>query len=288
MIELTSKTLHIREDDGIPVLTFPAFGALPFVRHGFSTRLGGVSTGIYTSMNLSFTRGDDPAAVRENFRRFCHALGVDEAAVVISAQTHTTNVRRVTVADCGRGIVREPGHSHRETERHLSAYTDVDGLMTNEPGVVLCTQYADCVPLFFADPVRRVVACSHAGWRGTAANMGRVTVERMAAEFGCQPADILVGIGPSIGRCCFEVDEPVYRIFAGIDYMDDTCMTVDGGGKYHVDLWECNRRGLIAAGVLPEHITVTDLCTRCHPDVFWSHRAVGKQRGSLAAFISLV
>lgn len=255
--------------------TFPALEQIPFIRHGFSTRLGGISEGIFTSMNLSFTRDDDVAAVQENFRRICEAIGVDPDRVVVSAQTHTNQVYCATEADCGRGITRP-----RE-------YTDVDGLITDRPGVVLCTQYADCVPLFFVDAVRRVVATSHAGWRGTASGIAAVTVERMVAEYGCRREDILAGIAPSIGRCCFEVDTPVYDAFTKVPVFDDACFTADGGDKYHIDLWEVNRRYLLDAGVRAEHITVTDLCTRCHPDVFWSHRATGGQRGSLAAFIAL-
>ena len=229
-------TLHPGE---VPYYSFPAFDALPFVRHGFSTRLGGVSRGDCESMNLSYSRGDDPAAVRENFERFCGAIG----------------------------------------------------LLTDEPDVVLCTQYADCVPLFFLDPVRRVAATSHAGWKGTAARIGAVTVERMAADYGCRREDILAAIGPSIGPCCFEVDAPVWEVFAAMaEFASDgapACGREDGGGKYHVDLWEMNRRILCAAGVRPEKIAVTDLCTRCHPDVFWSHRATGGRRGNLGAFLSL-
>ena len=152
-------------------------------------------------------------------------------------------------------------------------YTDIDGLLTDEPGVVLCTQYADCVPLFFVDPVRKVVATSHAGWKGTAARIGRITVDRMARDYGCRPEDILAGIGPSIGACCFEVDEPVASVFAAMGE-GAGCIRERGAGKYDVD-------------IEPEHISVAGLCTRCHPDIFWSHRAAGALRGSLAAFIAI-
>ena len=270
-----TETLCPHQEGELVYYSFPAFDRIEGLRHGFSTRLGGVSEGVFASMNLSFTRGDDEAAVRENFDRFCAAIDVNAEDVVISAQTHTANVKTVTAADRGRGITRE------------KEYTDVDGLITNDPGVVLCTQYADCVPLFFADPVKRVVATSHAGWRGTAAGIAAVTVERMAAEFGCDPADIIVAIGPSIGHCCFEVDSPVYDAFTQVAAFDDTCYTDNGGGKYHIDLWRVNRNWMLRAGILPEHITVTDLCTRCHPDLFWSHRKTGNDRGSLAAFIAL-
>ena len=271
-----TRTLTPHEQEGVVYYTFPAFDALPFVRHGFSTRLGGVSEGIFASMNLSFTRGDDPAAVRENFRRFCAAAGMDDRQVVISAQEHHVQIRNVTADDRGRGVDRERG------------YTDIDGLLTDEPGVVLCTQYADCVPLLFVDPVKRVVGTSHSGWKGTVARIGAVTVERMAADYGCRREDILAGVAPSIGPCCFEVDEPVYLAFQQAGLLDTGCFEAKAGGKYHLNLWEINRRILLEAGLSAEHVTVTDLCTRCRPDLFWSHRAAGAQRGSLAAFIALV
>lgn len=270
-----TETLKENRKGDLLYYTFPAFDALAFVRHGFSTRLGGVSEGIFTSMNLGFSRGDDPAAVSENFRRMGEALGVAPADMVVSAQTHTTNIYNVTDTDRGRGVTRE-----RE-------YTDIDGLITDRSGILLCTQYADCVPLFFADPVKRVVATSHGGWRGTVAGIAKITVERMVSDYGCQPENILAAIGPSIGRCCFEVDTPVYEAFSQIEVFDGDCFVAKPSNKYHIDLWEVNRRFMLMAGVKPENITVTDLCTRCHPDVFWSHRATGGQRGSLAAFIGI-
>lgn len=269
-----SQTLTAHETNGVGYYTFPAFEAIPFVRHGFSTRLGGVSEGIYTSMNLSFTRGDEDDRVRENFARFCAAIGVNHEKVVVSAQEHHTTIYNATAADCGRGVLRERG------------YTDVDGLLTDEPDVILCTQYADCVPLFFVDPVRRVVGTSHAGWKGTVARIGDVTVQRMCDDYGCRREDIRAAIGPSIGPCCFEVDEPVYEAFSALDVFDDGCYR-RRGEKFDIHLWEVNRRILRQAGLREEHITVTDLCTKCHADVFWSHRVCGSQRGSLAAFIGM-
>ncbi len=271
---LTTNTLVEHERDGVVYYAFESFERYGFVRHGFSTRLGGVSEPPFDSMNLSFTRGDDPARVHENFQRFCRAIGVDAADVVISQQEHHTHIRNVTAADRGSGITRD------------RLYADVDGLLTDEPNVVLCTQYADCVPLFFLDPVKHVVGASHAGWRGTVAGIGAITVDRMVQDYGCRREDILAGIGPSIGRCCFEVDDPVHEAFSTLDVFDDGCVTCRGD-KFDLDLWEVNRRILRQAGVLDEHLTVTDLCTRCHPDVFWSHRVTGAVRGSLAGMISL-
>lgn len=271
-----TKVLTLHQVGGVAYYSFPSFDQIAFVRHGFSTRLGGVSEGTFSSMNLSFTRGDDPAAVRENFDRFCVAIRVNSEDVVISAQTHTANVKIVTAEDRGRGITRD------------KEYTDVDGLITNDPNVVLCTQYADCVPLFFVDPVKKVVATSHAGWRGTAAGIADATVKKMVESFGCCPEDILAGIGPSIGYCCFEVDAPVYDAFCQVPVFDEGCYTANPNDKFHINLQEVNRRWMLKSGVLAEHITVTDLCTKCHPDVFWSHRITGDARGSLAAFIAIV
>ena len=271
---LNSKTMHEHLTDGVLYYTFPSFDRFSFVRHGFSTRLGGVSAPPCDTMNLSFTRGDDPAHVMENFERFCRAIGTDAANVVISKQEHHTHIRNITAADRGRGVTRERD------------YDDVDGMLTDEPGVVLCTQYADCVPLFFLDPVKRVVGVSHSGWKGTVARIGAITVERMCRDYGCRKEDILAGVGPSIGPCCFEVDAPVYEAFSAMDLFDDGCFTAHGD-KFDLNLWEINRRILRAAGLQEEHITVTDLCTRCYPDVFWSHRATGGVRGSLAGMIAL-
>lgn len=269
-----TKNLCAHQKNGVVYYSFPQMDAYPFLKAGLSTRLGGVSEGIYASMNLSYTRGDEKARVDENFRRICDAMGLPVAGVVVSAQEHHTTLQNVTAADCGKGIT-------------FTGFKDVDGLLTDEPNVVLCTQYADCVPLLFADPKKRVVAASHAGWRGTVGEIGRLTVERMCKDYGCDPADILAGIAPSIGRCCFEVDTPVYDAFKEMTVFDDGCFTADGNDKFHIDLWEVNRRVLLSAGVKADNITVTDLCTRCYPDVFWSHRKTGPDRGSLAAFIGM-
>lgn len=267
-------TFH--EEAGPCYFTFPALEETGLCRHAFSTRLGGVSRGQYASLSLSFFMGDEREAVYENFRRICGAIGVDEEKLVFGCQTHSANVRVVTAADAGKGILRQRD------------YTDVDGLVTNVPGLPLCTLYADCVPLLFLDPVKGVVGCSHAGWRGTAAAIGRRTVEVMQETYGSRPADILACIAPSIGPCCYEVDEPLRAAFSSIpDVSPEGLLQPKGEGKYMLNLWETNRRVLLAAGLLPEHITVAGICTCCHADIFHSHRATGGHRGSLAAIIAL-
>ena len=186
---------------GVPFLKYPILEKEGLVEHGISTRLGGVSEGFLGSMNLSYTRGDDPAHVDENYRRMAAAIGVKPEHMVCTHQTHTTNVRIVTREDAGKGVTREKD------------YTDVDGLITNVPGICLVTFYADCVPLLFLDPVKKVVASSHSGWRGTVNRMGQVTVEKMQKEFNCDPKNILACVGPSICQECYEVSEDVIDQF---------------------------------------------------------------------------
>ena len=180
------KVFEEKEIEQVPFLQYPLFENTNIVNHGISTRLGGVSKGIYATMNLSYTRGDAEENVRENYRRIGKAIGVDPARMVCSRQTHTTNVRIVTEEHAGKGVTRERD------------YDNVDGLVTNIPGICLVTFYADCVPLLFVDPVKRVIASSHSGWRGTAARMGQVTVDIMRSKFGCRPEYILASVGPSI------------------------------------------------------------------------------------------
>ena len=266
----------INRKDGVEYLTFPFLERFPFAAHAFSTRIGGVSRDEFSSMNLSFGRGDPDENVRENYRRFCAAAGFDASSLVLSAQDHHTFVRRVGKRDRGLGIWRP-----RDRD-------SVDGLVTDEPGVTLVTGYADCVPLYFLDAKKRACGLSHAGWRGTAAGMGAATLGAMEREFGSRPEDVAVLIGPSIGPCCFEVDAPVRDAFATLKVPDPSSLfTDDGNGKYHVDLWEANRRILTAAGVPEENIRVSGLCTKCNADLLFSHRATGGRRGGLAAFLAL-
>jgi YfiH family protein len=228
-------------------------------------------------MNFGFSLDDNPQAVAENFRRFCSVFGTDCKNVVLSKQTHTANIRVVTKEDAGKGLFRPLD------------YTDIDGLVTDCPRLVLVTQYADCTPLAFYDPVKKVVATSHAGWRGTAQEIAARTIQVMINRFGCNAANILCGIGPNIGKCCYEVDDPVINEINKLEYLDtQMCYEVKGGGKYMLDLREVNRQIMVHSGIKPENIDVADLCTCCNSRFFHSHRATGGKRGTLALMISLI
>lgn len=266
------------EADGeVPYLEYPMLRDTGIVKHGFSTRLGGVSGGYYESLNLSFDRGDDPEAVRENFRRIGEAIGVQVEDMVMSKQTHTTNVRVVTEEDRGKGIVRDRD------------YTDIDGLITNVRGICLVTSYADCVPLYFVDPVRKAIGLSHSGWRGTVGKIGKKTVELMTESFGSDPADILACVGPSICSDCYEVSQDVIDKVKEVfdEALWESLFYEKGNGKYQLDLWKTNEEVFQEAGILPEHIAVTNVCTRCNSRILYSHRVRGDKRGNLCAFLAL-
>lgn len=269
--------LESHKKDSVVWLTYPALSELSGIVHGFSTRLGGVSEEHLYSMNLSFSRGDKEENVRENYRRIGAAIGFLPENLVFSDQTHTANVRVVTEADRGKGytIPRD--------------YADVDGMVTNIPGLVLATFYADCVPLYFVDPVHRAVGLSHSGWRGTVGKIGKETVKRMQKEYGSRPEDIIAAIGPSICQDCYEVSEDVIDMFreAFPKECHEKLFYKKENGKYQLNLWKANEQVFLEAGIRPEHISVTDLCTCCNPELLYSHRASQGRRGNLAAFLGI-
>ena len=269
--------MHKLENGGeLPLFQYPLLNQTGIVRHCFTTRYGGVSKGMFSSLNLSFTRGDVKESVEENYRRIAEAMGVSYEQIVCSDQTHTTNVRVVTQADAGTGIIRPKD------------YTDVDGLITNVPGITLATFYADCVPLYFVDPVHHAIGLSHSGWRGTVARMGKCTLEAMHREYGTEAADIYCAIGPSICQDCYEVSEDVAIPFEKEFPRHESDILINkGNGKYQLDLWKANEIILLEAGVKPEHLAVTDVCTCCNPELLFSHRASHGKRGNLGAFLCL-
>lgn len=258
------------------LLKYPLLEQTGMVEHCFTTRLGGVSEGMFSSMNLSFSRGDKKEAVEENFRRLAAVLGKETGKFVFTDQTHTVNVRKVTAADAGKGLTRERD------------YRDVDGLITDEPGLVLSAFFADCVPLYFVDTVHHAIGLSHSGWRGTVRRMGAVTLEAMEKAYGTQPKDVICAIGPSICQDCYEVSEDVAEEFAKeFPGREREILADKGEGKYRLDLWRANALVLKSAGVLPEHIAMTDICTCCNEKLLFSHRASHGKRGNLGAFLTI-
>ena len=239
--------------------------------HCFTTRFGGVSSGYLASMNIGTHRGDDPANVTRNFEILGQALGFDPQKLVLTTQTHTDRVFRVGKAQAGAGLF-------------APALPECDGLITNEPGVTLVVFTADCTPILLHDPVTGAVGAVHAGWRGTAAAIGAVAVEAMVREFGSRPEDIRAAIGPNIAQCCFETDLDVPQ--AMLDRYGEAARVFirQQKDKYYVNLKEINALSLGRVGV--KNIEICPLCTACDTDRFWSHRRVGKERGSQGALIT--
>ena len=203
-------------------------------------------------------------------------MGVSPQDFVCTDQTHTTNVLRVGKKDCGNGVTKP------------RPYTDVDGLVTNEPGVVLSTFFADCVPLYFVDPVHRAIGMSHSGWRGTVGRMGARTLEKMQEEFGTQAKDVFAAVGPSICQECYEVSRDVAEEFQKEFKGHESEILIDKGkDKFLLDLWKWNEIVMLEAGILKGHLAVTNICTCCNPTLLFSHRASKGRRGNLGAFIFL-
>ena len=293
----------------LPHLAFPSLDETGFIRHAFTTRAGGVSEGVCATLNLSFSRGDKEEAVRENFRRVAEELGAAADQFVFTDQTHTTSIRVVTKDDAGKGLTRPKD------------YSDIDGLVTNVPGIVLSVFTADCVPVFLADPVHKAIGLVHSGWRGTAGRIAEKALRIMADQYGTDPADVICAVAPSICQDCYEISRDVAEIFGeafagreeeiltsplqGIQrsLFQNTALQTSGAAavsirqilrsghpedKFHLDLWQANRIVLEEAGALPAHIAVTDICTCCNPDLLFSHRASHGKRGNLGAFLMIV
>ena len=260
--------------DGLVYHTASNLDAIQGVAHGFSTRLGGVSTGALASLNLrgADASGDAPEHVLENYRRFCAAIGAADSRVVLSHQVHGDTVRVVTEQDAGKGLYRQRDYA-------------ADALITDRPDLPLFVFSADCIVILLCDPVAGCVGAVHAGWRGTALRIVQKTVEQMAAEFGAQPERIQAAIGAGIAVCCFETDADVPQAMADAMGQEAQPFLQRRGEKWMVDLKGLNRRQLELAGVPGKQVEVSDLCTACHPELYWSHRKMGNARGVQAAAI---
>lgn len=292
----TCKLSYDQNNKDMAYFTFEGLKETGIVDHFFSTRKGGVSKDHLTSLNFSYSQGDIKENVDENYKRAAAHFGMISSDIVCSQQTHTTNVRKATAADKGKGVVCERD------------YTDIDGLITNERGIILATFYADCVPLFIVDPINKAIGLSHSGWRGTVGKMGKVTLEKMASEYGTKPKDVKIAIAPSICQNCYEVSEDVALAFEEVFVKDDEkaaqylrryqsdfsqreidhCLLYKKENeKYQLNLWYANFRVFRDAGVPDENIEITDVCTCCNPNLLFSHRASKGKRGNLGAFLML-
>lgn len=289
MTFVDSDMARINKSAKVPYLEFPPLSDIPFIIHGFSTRLGGVSRGMFSSMNLgseSSPYEDEPEHIKENFIRIADSIGVAPNSLVISDQVHKTRIKVVDENDRGKGFI------------FPKDYKEIDGLITNKANVTLVTKYADCVPLFFVDPINKAIGLSHSGWKGTVSRIGQITLEEMEKAFGSKPEDVIVIIGPSICMDCYEVGKDVASEFKNafpskgqnINKLRDSTSEIlknNNRGRYQLNLWEANKRVLIEAGLSDEHIHISGVCTSCNSELLFSHRKSNGKRGSLAAFLAI-
>ena len=266
-------------EQSLPLIESPLLQGFSGLRHGFSTRKGGVSKEHLSSLNFGFSLGDDRENVIENFRIMGTALGGQAEDFVLTKQTHSVNVRRVGRDDRGKGIFRERD------------YTDVDALMTNEEGVILTAFSADCVPILFYDKGHRAIASCHSGWRGTHGRILAEVIKAMEEEFSSKPEEIYIAIGPSICKNCYEVSSDVgeafleaFPISTKIKYCPVERVSEE---KFHIDLWELNRLIALECFIPPDNISISGYCTMENPELFFSHRYSQGKRGVQGAFICL-
>ncbi|MDD3838962.1 MAG: peptidoglycan editing factor PgeF [Clostridia bacterium] len=260
---------------GLVYYTIPLFEETGLVKHCFTSRLGGISDGECSSLNLGFNKKDTRQNVLENFERICEAMDICTQDLVLSDQIHDDHIKYVTEKDRGKGIFNPKD------------YSGVDALITDKKGIALVTFYADCVPLFILDQKQKAIGLAHAGWKGTLKRIGQKTLGKMMELFQTRPKDCLVGIGPSIGKCCFEVDNHIASLFKG-EFGDLDVIDRKSSQKCNIDLWTINANQFVEKGVLPSNIIGAKICTKCNKDIFFSHRGDKGKTGSLAAFMQLI
>lgn len=242
----------------------------------FSTRIGGISKGVYESMNLSFTTGDSRENVLQNFALFSDAINTNYDELVLSSQYHNNNIRVVTKDDMGKGMTKEQD------------YKDIDGLVTNVIGIPLVTFHADCSPIYIYDPLKNAIGLAHAGWKGTSLEICGEMIEKMIKEFSTDPKNLKVVIGPSICGECYEIGDDVKSVFDRMSLDVSDCVKYNESvSKYYLNIPLINRKIALDKGVLSENIQISNICTKTNLDTFFSHRGHGSKRGGQAAVMQL-
>ena len=272
----TKKGFAFRQDGRSGLFFIPDFEATGLVTHAFTSRLGGVSTGSYRELNMSWSRYDDLDGIYENYRIVCRDLGISEENLVCVHGNHGVVVKRVGEQNRGDGFLK-PYSAEAEY---------FDGMWTDTPNVCMSTVHADCTPVYFLDPVQKIVCLCHSGWRGTVDGIIK-NATGILMEQGCDPANILAAIGPCIKHCCFEVHadvkERVEAAYPGLPCIQPA----EQKGKFHVDILMCAAYDLYLAGIRADHVTIADLCTCCSEDIRHSFRRDNRLGGAMSAFLQL-
>jgi YfiH family protein len=256
---------------GLTYYQSPQLRSLPFLIHAFTTRIGGVSVGYYSSLNFSVREGDPEEHVKKNFQIIADAFDVSPEQFLTVRQVH------------GDGILVMKGPDFRIPEGKPLEY---DGIITDQTGIAVGVKTADCVPILIVDKIKRIIGVVHAGWRGTALKIAAKAVMRFREDFSSETGDMVAAIGPSIGPCCYQVDEQVYRAMehGGAEPYFGPC---EENGRWMLDLPSLNRQHLVEAGLSAESVGMSGLCTACLPDLFYSHRGESGRTGRQLNFLML-
>lgn len=261
----TTDALHLREwEERYPDLVV-----------GFTLRTSGFGSSPFSSNNMGLHVGDDPDVVVKNRRQLSNRLGFEFDVWTSADQVHGKQVYQITRENCGAG-----------REKQEDSIPCTDGIFTNQSDILLTSFYADCVPLFFIDPIHRVIGLAHAGWKGTVGNIAKEMIHTFESKFGSKAEDILTAIGPSIQGCCYEVDEHVMKqVRENVPSWEECVVPSKNSDRYMLDLPASNQRIMENAGILPQHIVRTSWCTNCRTDLFFSHRKEAGNTGRMASFI---
>ena len=266
-----SETMNINFKDSVAFLTFKELEKYSFIKHGYSTRIGGVSRNEFKSLNLSFSVGDTSENVSENYDIFCTCLGIQKNKLALTSQVHKDTIMKVSKKDLNRN--------------DFTQFEETDGLVTDETGIVLTTFHADCIAIYMIDVSKKVVGLAHAGWRGTVQNIAGKLARKFVSEYNSSLSDIVCAIGPGIGSCCFEVSESLLEHFSDLNIQNTFIRSSKNDNKVYIDLLEVNRCLLLKEGLKNENIFKSDVCTMCNHDLLFSHRFTEGKRGTNCAFI---
>ena len=261
-----SEMMNLNIKNAVAFLTFKRLEEFKFIKHAFSTRLGGISTGNFATLNVVEKSGESDKNVEENLQRICEATEISKESIFSLHQNHSTKIKIINT---------------KESKRTDEIY---DGSITNVPGITLSTYHADCAPLFLIDPKTKCIGLAHAGWKGTVNNIAAEIVSKMSMNYGASPKDIICCIGPSIRNCCFEIKNDVSPYFEKIDKK----LITNKNGKMYADIAQCNKINLLNLGISNENIIISDICTKCNCDLLYSYRDQGKKHGNMIAMMQII
>lgn len=270
-----SKTMNINFKNALCYLTFKELDKYDFIKHAYTTRLGGISENEFKSLNFSFASNDNKKCVNENYNIFCDSIGMDRHNLAVVGPVHEDKICIVTKTNMKSG------------DEIFTRFQETDGLITSEYGIGLVTSHADCCAIYMIDVNKKIIGLAHAGWRGTVKNIAGKLAEKFLNYYHSSSDDIISALGPSIGGCCFEVEKSLLDNFYSLDIPRTYKQSCENSERIRIDLLEVNRQLLLKAGIKDKNIFKSDICTMCNHDLLFSHRATKGKRGTNIAYLSL-